>query len=137
MIPLSTDPSNDKLVESFRAYCWKALDNAASDAHKFLDKGAQNRLPLSMAENIPAPDHCLLPTAATFYVAGQIIPVFDYDLADALKRLSPLLQVITLRSFYLQQTDAEIAAALNRNRRTICNYKNKALRLMRKWMEED
>lgn len=129
---------NDQdLAKRFRAYCWRAIDNAANDAYGFLNKGAQYRIPLSMIEDIPAPDYNSLSVSATFCAAGDVFPIFDCDLADALRHLSPLQREIILRSFFLQQTDAEIAKDLKHSRRTICNYKLKALRQMKKKMEDN
>ena len=56
-------------------------------------------------------------TGTEFVIGDICVPVYDSDLADALKQLSITQREIILRSYFLQQTDQEIASSMKLTRK--------------------
>ena len=71
----------------------------------------------------------------TEYLLGAVrIAVHDSDLADALDQLSELRREIILRSFFLQQTDGEIASCMHFTREKVNYQKRKAIADLKNWI---
>ena len=82
---------------------------------------------------IPQPVNVIHLTDTEFIIGDICVPVYDSDLADALKQLSVTQREIILRFYFLQQTDQEIASSMKLTREKVSYQKRKAMKQLREW----
>ncbi len=124
----------DVMVKRFISYCWKAIENQTSEVYRFLRKDALCHIPGALFfEAIPQPVNVIHLTDTEFIIGDICVPVYDSDLADALKQLSVTQREIILRSYFLQQTDQEIASSMKLTREKVSYQKRKAMKQLREW----
>ena len=101
----------------------------------FLRKNAITRIPVKMYGDVILNSVIWPVYTDTEYVLDAVkIAVHDSDLADALNQLSELRREIILRSFFLQQTDCEIASYMHFTREKVNYQKRKAINDIKTWI---
>ena len=70
-----------------------------------------------------------------FLVLGQVIPVKNFEIAEALKHLTETKRDVILLSFFLDIKDIEIANLLNLHYSTIHYHRDSSLRLLKELLE--
>ena len=127
----------ETLVKRFNSYCRKAIDHAANEAYKFIRKNAQYKIQISiLTEEIPDPNDPFNIISAKLHVGNQIVAIYDCELADALMHLSHEQREVILRYYFCQQTEMEIAKAIQKTQKTVSNIIKRSLKLLRKYMED-
>jgi RNA polymerase sigma factor (sigma-70 family) len=71
-----------------------------------------------------------------YQILGYDIQVRDTLLAEALESLSERKRDVVLLSYYMEMSDAQIAGELKLMRCTVYAHRTRALKIMRKFMEE-
>ena len=123
------------LVRRFITYCWRAIEHKSSEAYKFLRKSAITQIPVEMYSDVVLKSVIWPKYTDTEYVLDAVkIAVHDSDLADALDQLSELRREIILLSFFLQQTDCEIASCMHFTREKVNYQKRKAIDDLKNWI---
>ena len=117
-VMLTSLTPQDVMVKRFISYCWKAIENQTSEVYRFLRKDALCHIPGALFfEAIPQPVNVIHLTDTEFIIGDICVPVYDSDLADALKQLSVTQREIILRSYFIQQADQEIASSMKLTRK--------------------
>ena len=73
----------------------------------------------------------------SFDVFGTEVRVYDEKLCEAIKKLAERRRNILLMSYFLEMTDAEIAAVMEMERYSVCRNRLRTLKLIKDMYEED
>ena len=72
-----------------------------------------------------------------FDVFGNEVRIYDERLCEAIKKLAERRRNILLMSYFLEMTDAEIAAVMEMERYSVCRNRLRTLKLIKDMYEED
>lgn len=72
-----------------------------------------------------------------FDVLGNEVRIYDERLCEAIKKLAESRRNILLMSYFLEMTDAEIAAVMKMERYSVCRNRLRTLKLIKDMYEED
>lgn len=123
-------------VKRFLAYCWKVIENSEKKIYSFLRQNEIGKIPNELLYETVAKNAINIRLIDTrFCVANMVIPVCDSDLAEVLNLLSEDQREIILRSFFLEETDQEIAGKMRLKRGKVNYQKMKAIENLRKWLK--
>lgn len=132
--------TKDEVVRMFCAYCRRTLLNARTDVmRRKAHRSRREKLFCEMSEQeinrlvSPLP---FTSAETVFDVGGKHIGVNDPDLAEALGALSWEDRAIILLSFFAGWADRRIGMELGLPRSTVQWRRTRALRTMRKMLEE-
>jgi len=132
--------SSEDTQKIFDCYCKKILKNEAINIQKHNQYMHEKQISLSELTPEQLAEICTCDEYSTDYSKFKVleydIAVRDELLAEALQELPEKKRDIILLSYFLDYTDLEIAELLHLVRRTVNDQRNKALKDLRKRMEE-
>jgi len=132
--------SSEDTQKIFDCYCKKILKNEAINIQKHNQYMNEKQISLSELTPEQLAEICSCDEYSTDYSKFKVleydIAVKDELLAEALQELPEKKRDIILLSYFLDYTDLEIAELLHLVRRTVNDQRNKALKDLRKRMEE-
>ena len=132
--------SSEDTQKIFDCYCKKILKNEAINIQKHNQYMNEKQISLSELTPEQLAEICTCDEYSTDYSKFKVleydIAVRDELLAEALQELPEKKRDIILLSYFLDYTDLEIAELLHLVRRTVNDQRNKALKDLRKRMEE-
>lgn len=136
----ATSPEEEKQL-TFDCYCKRVLKHEAIDIQR--NNQYLNATQVSFSE-LNTEQLSELSTYDVYSTDYSEFKVLEYDiavkdelLAEALQQLSDKRRDIVLLSYFLDYSDMEIADLLNIVRRTVNSQRNKALKDLKKRMEEN
>lgn len=136
-----TNSEYEKTIEhQFDSYCKTVLRNHARTI--YADNRRKNERFISLEALTPAQlgKLCIHDTyeveSIYFCIDGYEIPVHDVLIAQAIESLSKRQQDVILLSYFLDMKDVDIATLMNLANSTVHHHKQKALKELRKFMEE-
>lgn len=132
--------SHEDKQRVFDCYCKKILKNEAINIQKHNQYLNSKQVSLSNLTPEQQNELCIYDEYSTDYwnfkVLEYDIAVRDELLAEALQQLPDKKRDIVLLSYFLDYSDVEIAELLNVVRRTVNDQRHKALKDLKKEMEE-
>lgn len=132
--------SHEDKQRVFDCYCKKILKNEAINIQKHNQYLNSKQVSLSNLTPEQQNELCIYDEYSTDYWKFKVleydIAVKDELLAEALQQLPDKKRDIVLLSYFLDYSDVEIAELLNIVRRTVNDQRHKALRDLKKEMEE-
>lgn len=132
--------SHEDKQRVFDCYCKKILKNEAINIQKHNQYLNSKQISLSNLTPEQQNELCIYDEYSTDYwnfkVLEYDIAVRDELLAEALQQLPDKKRDIVLLSYFLDYSDAEIAELMNVVRRTVNDQRHKALKDLKKEMEE-
>ena len=124
---------------SFDAFCKAVIRNENMDQKRLLAKRASHEVNLSaltneeLAKLQQADLYC--PEVITFWVQGNHVQITDWALGQALRSLPPQKRDVILLSYFLDQSDSQIAKLLKMSSRTVCYRRGAALERLKLLLE--
>lgn len=127
---------------AFEAYCKAVLRNKARTIHKRLNRQAGREVLFSdiapeLLDSIATSDAYCLSEPVILETLEHSIPLENRELADALTGLVPKYREVIILSYFMEQTDPEIAQKLNVPVSTVNDRKKSALQRLRDRMRND
>lgn len=126
------------ISKQFAAFCCRVLKNEVCNIH--IEYGRQNKKEKSFT-NLSTKEFLKLSMQDCYFkkvfnICGMQIVVSDYDLAEAIYRLQPIVRKVIILSYFADMTDKQIASILGSTAWDIFKCRAKALKQLKKYLDE-
>lgn len=136
-----TPKQQERIRHRFDAYCKKVLKHTVIDLQRQLKRLNEREITFSA---LPDAEMAKLSVTDKYFANEYVfslldtsVGVNDYELGAALSALPADRRDIVLMSYFFDMTDAEIAARLNMNQRTVAYRRTSSLRLLKNLLETE